>query len=664
MKLMFTLFVILFAVSLTFSQIAVYDTVSIDSIQYVPDPGNDDASRYVDDTLVVNVIACTGPRVFSSGARWSFLSSNGAGGPWSGIQIIQHDTASAAAQNTGLQFTLPGDEYYITGVVEEYSNGTQFAVLIDPDHYPTWISDNNPVPAPTVVPTGDLTDRTNGEQWEGVRVRVENAEVINNSLPFRECSLDDGSGLVELSAWFLSFRDSIDQGFYNYPPNGTNINAWGYVRDIYGNSTINPENSSNIQELTNPPIISDISRNPLVPTSSQDVNVSATIVDLNGTVTDVTLYYSVDYAAYTPLTMTTVDSVYSAQVPARPDQSFIRYFLKATDNDNHTSQAPGDTSQSTYFYFVRDAGMTIADIQYTPYPDGNSGMIGLTVTVTGIVMTDSTETSSYYYIQDSNAPWHGIRVRDSNNRPAKGDEVTITGEVEESNLVTRISNVSGFQINSSGNPMWTPYPTTVDQINAGTPLEEAVESVFLKLSGLTVTDPFPDDPGNYGEFTINDGTGDIRVDDYFQMFSGNLDSSFTLGTTIDSLYGFGYFAYSNPKVIPRGDYDLFGIVVNSIEKLDKYIPSGFILNQNYPNPFNPVTKITFSIGHAERVIISVYNLLGQKVVDLANLNLQSGNYEVTWNGLNRNGTQVSSGIYFYRIEAGSFVQTKKMTLIK
>lgn len=662
MKYFGLIFVIIILSSFAIGQ-AVYDTVSIDSIQYVPDPVTNDASPLLGDTVVVHLFACTGPRSISAGARWSFLASNGNGGSWSGINVIQHDTASATAQNTGLGFTLPGDEYYITGVVEEYSNATQLAVLINPDHYPTFVSDNNPVPAATVVPTGDLEDRSNGEQWENVRVRVDSAEVINNSLPFRECSLNDGSGLVELSAWFLGFRDSLDQGFYNYPPTGTNINAWGYVRDAYANYTINPEKTNHIQELTSPPIISDISRNPLIPTSLEDVTVSATVIDLNGTVTDVTLYYSVDNAPYLSLAMTSPDSVYTAVIPTQADQSFIRYFIQSTDNDNHSSQVPGDTSLSTYFYFVRDEGMSIADVQYTPYPDGNSGMVGLTVTLTGIVMTDSTETSSYYYIQDGDSPWHGIRVRDSNNKPSKGDEITVTGEVEENSLITRITNVSGFQVNSTGNPMWAPYATTIDQINLGAPLEEAIESVFTKISDLTVTNPFPDDPGNFGEFTVDDGTGDIRIDDYFSQFNGNLDSSFTLNTTIDSLYGFGYFSYNFPKLLPRGDYDLFGII-NSIKKTDNNIPSEYILSQNYPNPFNPETRISFSIGKSERVKISIFNVLGQKVIDLANLELQSGSYEIFWNGLNKDGQQVASGVYIYRIEAGTFIQSKKMTLLR
>lgn len=645
------------------AQVAVFDTVTIYDIQYTADPLNNNGSSLEGDTVVVKIVASVGPRSISAGARWSFLASDPDGGAWSGVQIIQHDTASSTAQNTGIGFTLPGDMMWVTGVVEEFSGGTELAILIDPDHYPVLISENNPVPGPFVVPTGDLQDAANGEQWEGSYVMVENAFVINNSLPFRECSLDDGSGLVELSAWFLGFRDSLDNGWYTYPANGARVNASGFVRDAYANYTINPVYTNQVVNLTFPPVISDVSRTPIVPTSAQAVDVSAKVVDGNGTVSSVKLYYSVDYGTFTEVNMTSPDSVYSGTIPAQANDSFVRFFLKSEDNEGDISQAPGDTSESTYFYFVRDGGMSIKDVQFTPYANGNSGMVGQTVTLTGIVMTDTLESTAYYYIQDSNEPWHGIRIRDDEHGPNKGDEVTVTGVVEENSLITRIINVSSYNVNSTANPLWAPQPVQLDFIDNDGPLLEANESVFMKISGLTVTNPFPDDPGNYGEFTVDDGTGEVRVDDYFFMFDGNLDSTYVINTVIDSMYGFGYYSFNNSKFIPRGDYDLFG-VNTSIEKIDQVIPSQFTLEQNYPNPFNPNTKINFSVARTERVRLTVYNILGQKVADLLDLRLQPGNYEVNWNGMNELNQQVASGVYIYRMVSESTDLIRKMTLIR
>jgi len=94
------------------------------------------------------------------------------------------------------------------------------------------------------------------------------------------------------------------------------------------------------------------------------------------------------------------------------------------------------------------------------------------------------------------------------------------------------------------------------------------------------------------------------------------------------------------------------------------VPDRYSLSQNYPNPFNPNTIIKFAIPSADNVTLSVYNLLGRKVKILVNDYYESGEYEIGWDGTDSDGNRVSSGVYFYRLEAGDFVQTKKMILTK
>ncbi len=92
-------------------------------------------------------------------------------------------------------------------------------------------------------------------------------------------------------------------------------------------------------------------------------------------------------------------------------------------------------------------------------------------------------------------------------------------------------------------------------------------------------------------------------------------------------------------------------------------PHKFVLYQNYPNPFNPSTKIQYSIEKAVQVSLKVYNVLGNKVATLVNNRQEAGSYTVPFN--NNNGTlSLSSGVYFYRLEAGSFISTKKLILLK
>ena len=94
-------------------------------------------------------------------------------------------------------------------------------------------------------------------------------------------------------------------------------------------------------------------------------------------------------------------------------------------------------------------------------------------------------------------------------------------------------------------------------------------------------------------------------------------------------------------------------------------PQAFALHSNYPNPFNPATHIRFDLPKQQQVSLQVFNLLGQQVATLVDREtLEPGYYTVTWDGRNRLGLRVASGIYLYRIQAGRHVQTRKMLLLK
>ncbi len=94
------------------------------------------------------------------------------------------------------------------------------------------------------------------------------------------------------------------------------------------------------------------------------------------------------------------------------------------------------------------------------------------------------------------------------------------------------------------------------------------------------------------------------------------------------------------------------------------IPTEYGLDQNYPNPFNPVTTIRFALPQSGNVTLKIFNLSGQLVRTLVSSEFAAGQHQIVWNGRNDNGEKVASGMYLYRITAGSFVQTKKMMLMK
>jgi hypothetical protein len=94
------------------------------------------------------------------------------------------------------------------------------------------------------------------------------------------------------------------------------------------------------------------------------------------------------------------------------------------------------------------------------------------------------------------------------------------------------------------------------------------------------------------------------------------------------------------------------------------VPAVFALHQNFPNPFNPNTEIRFDLPAAAEVQIKVFNMLGQEVAALADGARPAGTHRVIWDGKSASGVQVASGLYVYQIKAGSFVESKKMVLLR
>ena len=97
----------------------------------------------------------------------------------------------------------------------------------------------------------------------------------------------------------------------------------------------------------------------------------------------------------------------------------------------------------------------------------------------------------------------------------------------------------------------------------------------------------------------------------------------------------------------------------SLVKRENGVPRDFQLLQNFPNPFNPATTISYILPARSHVTISVFNLLGQQVAEVLNDMREAGNQSVTFSAAG-----LASGVYFYRLQAGSFVQTRKLVIVK
>jgi hypothetical protein len=96
-----------------------------------------------------------------------------------------------------------------------------------------------------------------------------------------------------------------------------------------------------------------------------------------------------------------------------------------------------------------------------------------------------------------------------------------------------------------------------------------------------------------------------------------------------------------------------------VNQIGTEIPDKYSLGQNYPNPFNPATKIKFNIKETGFVTLKVYDILGKEISSLVNQKMQPGEYETSFDG-----SSLKSGVYFYKLQTGSFTETKKMLLVK
>ena len=118
-----------------------------------------------------------------------------------------------------------------------------------------------------------------------------------------------------------------------------------------------------------------------------------------------------------------------------------------------------------------------------------------------------------------------------------------------------------------------------------------------------------------------------------------------------------YTGFWNPRIIQMTPVEW--------EEVDQAeLPKEFGLRQNYPNPFNPTTVIQYALPKASFVKIQIYNILGQKVRSLVDEPQEPGYKTIRWDGEDDGGNEVSSGVYFYRIEAADFVKCRKMILLK
>ena len=205
--------------------------------------------------------------------------------------------------------------------------------------------------------------------------------------------------------------------------------------------------------------------------------------------------------------------------------------------------------------------------------------------------------------------------------------------------MSRDSNAH-FYKNSGGSNRWVKLKCTGVQSN-----KDAIGTIVTAYCN-----------GDINRQVILGGSSYLSTDDVELIFgigsASSIDSMVIRWTngTVDRSY----------NIAANGRYTAVeGSGVIGITPIGTEVPNAYALSQNYPNPFNPSTKIKFSVPVSGKVVMQVYNVLGSVVSTLVNSNVKAGAYEVDFNA-----SGLSSGVYFYKLSSGNFVETKKMILVK
>ncbi|MGB0175853.1 MAG: T9SS type A sorting domain-containing protein [Owenweeksia sp.] len=660
-------------------------------------------------------------------------ANGGAPGPYKGLEMMAiYENAQGAFQANSLATQLfAGDIIEVTGYIGAFENSNQITTL---DANSITIIGSASVPTSTVVPLGDLNDanRVNnvqdGQQWEGSYVELQNV-TVTDVIPFGNgrvsFNVADGSGnVLNVSDRFLAQKTSSYQvvnpnspagsggtGSFVAPVPGTFYNyIKGVVRQSGNGCTggggrgfeINPFDDSHYDLGFAPPFISDVDRDPVVPNPNQDVDIIATITDLDGSVDSVAIGWSADTSisplAFTvakmPLAIGSVDE-YEFSIPKQPEGTIVRYYIYAEDNAGNVSYYPNkpfnQTEPNYEFYTVRTNGLTIADIQFSLLGNGNSPYVGKTVTVKGVV-TSSTKPYDlgYVYIQDTaKGEYTGVSLVGNPNLANlfRNEWVEVSGDVQENFGFTQIAVANVKRLNKYD----VIQPVSINPSDSAAYASgewEKYEGMLVKYENpsggkLYITDPnagFGDyrvatDPNfnSYNSAFVLAGRQSssaasslwvqLVTDSIYEtqdgfMFVGPIEASDTM--TMDAVVGVMSYGFSNYRILPRANDDIIGLNVqlDTTNRSDPFSVEEIVSLARvdvYPNPASEWFKV-YSLGH-NNMKAEIYDLNGRMIMATESSNGEE--LEVNVSGL-------TNGIYIMRVQDndGNVLSTKKVIVRK
>jgi predicted extracellular nuclease len=380
------------------------------------------------------------------------------------------------------------------------------------------------------------------------------------------------------------------------------------------------------------PVFTSYGHTPEFPSETDDVTYFAYVSDVDGTVEAVVMETTEDFSFLEEVAPGYWE--FAAEGGPPPCYS-MNYSFTAMDNEEASTTTPEVTLSTP-------CPKLIAEIQ----GEGDaSPFVGEVVTIGSaeewaVVTAIATSGAMGFFVQDSDDVRSGIQVYTGSvpEGLSVGDCVTVTGEVAEYNGQTEIVGAT-WEVYDL--PSFFPEPVLV---YAAECLED-YESMLVRIEGGTCDNS---DLG-YGEWLLADDSGEVRVDDWFAPFTPTEGECY-------NVQGILFYSYGNFKLEPlaEGDITTCGGTVDIDE-----VVSGFALNGNYPNPFNPTTQIEFTLDATAVAELIVFDIMGREVATLVNGMTEAGTHQVTFDASN-----LSSGIYFYQLNAEGRSETQRMLLVR
>ncbi len=319
----------------------------------------------------------------------------------------------------------------------------------------------------------------------------------------------------------------------------------------------------------------------------------------------------------------------------------------STNTGNNWSVSPPVTSanlygaelNSTYFYAVGDNGTVLLSATggtiWGQIPSGttrNLKAIGLNPNFESVVIAVG-EKGTILRSTDSGLNWTNISLADT---IITFYDISKEGIYFEANLMCIVGNGGRIYKSTNQGATWVQKPSGTTNTLRSIYFHTVDSAVVVGDNGtLRLTT-------NGGETWFTDPFFDSPSTRHFKAVSLVNRDNKTYSALSDTLF----FVSNEPLIL-------------GLNNINTAIPQTISLGQNYPNPFNPSTKIKFALPKGSSVQLIIYDILGKEVTKLVNEKLQAGTYEYEWNGIN-----LPSGVYFYKLRADDFSETRKMLMVK